>query len=270
MFSESGDESRQAPGEGASNPFSALLPWLTSISATTDKKDSSEATASRYLVAKGLPTLTMRVVKTIWTLEFVEMEDLLPAPRSLCLAKQGTTPKSLQDSLVGALSYFQALQQHKVQCRVTDITTSVKCFSLYMAVLAKREPAMIPSMVVHLHTVLRLHQRAIQHFAWLEYDIQFRMELAASADKGWKEGDPWQYVACLPGQRQTGDFYFDTPYGEAPPKGSGSWNRRARITQSRTPKAPKRQYAAFSIWPRGVARTGESASSCIAAPTVGR
>ena len=172
-------------------------------------------------MAKGLPTLTMRVVERIWNLEFVEMEDLLPAPRSLRLAEQGTTPKSLQDSLVGALSHFQALQQHKAQRRVSDITTWVKCFSLYMAVLAKSEPAMVPSMVAHLHTVLHLHQRAIQHLAWLEYDIQFRMELAASVDKGWKEGNPWQYVACLPGQRQMGDFYFDAPDGEAPPKGKG-------------------------------------------------
>ena len=163
-FAEPEDGARQAAGEGASNPFSALLPWLTSISASTDKKDSSVTKATRYLVAKRLPTLTMRVVERIWSLQFVEMEDLLPAPRSLRLAEQGASPKSLQDSLVGALSHFQALQQHKAQRRVTDITTWVKCFSLYMAVLAKKEPTMVPSMVAHLHTVLRLHQRALQHF----------------------------------------------------------------------------------------------------------
>ena len=133
------------------------------------------------------------------------MEDLLPAPRSLRLAEQGAVPSSLQDSLVGALSHFQALQQHRSQRRVMDVVTCVRCFTLYMAVLAKKEPSMVSSMVAHLHTVLRLHQRAAYQTAWLEYDIQFRMELAASPDRAWTSGDPWQYVSCLPGQMQGND-----------------------------------------------------------------
>ena len=253
-FAEPEDGARQTAGEGASNPFSALLPWLTSISASTDKMDSSVTKATRYLVATGLPTLTMRVVERIWSLEFVEMEDLLPAPRSLRLAKQGASPKSLQDSLVGALSHFQALQQHKAQHRVTDITTWVKCFSLYMAVLAKKEPTMVPSMVAHLHAVLRLHQRALQHFAWLEYDIQFRMELAASENKGWKEGDPWQYVACLPGQRQIGDP-FDTPEVEVPTskeKGKRPMELEGEKNLMQNPKRPNKAVCRlFNLAPRG-------------------
>lgn len=71
--------------------------------------------------------------------------------------------------------------------------------------LAKKEPNIVSSMIAHLHTVLQLHQRASHQFVWLEYNIQFRMEMAASADLAWICGDPWQYVACLPGQRPTGD-----------------------------------------------------------------
>ena len=73
------------------------------------------------------------------------MEDLLSAPRSLDIAELGAAPKSLQDSLIGALTHFQALQQHKVQWKVTDLMTWVKCFSLYMAVLAKKHPTMVHS-----------------------------------------------------------------------------------------------------------------------------
>ena len=44
--------------------------------------------------------------------------------------------------------------KHKAQCRVTDITTWVKCFSrYYIALLAKKEPSMFPSMVGHMHNV---------------------------------------------------------------------------------------------------------------------
>ena len=79
----------------------------------------------------------------------------------------------------------------KGQRRVLDIMTWVRCFSLYVAVMAKKFPEMIPSMVAHLHTVLRLHQKASNKSEWLEYDIQFRMELAASEDRSWTCDDPW-------------------------------------------------------------------------------
>ena len=204
------------------NPLSSLIPWLAGISTPSNASESADTKPSRYLVAKGLPTLPMKVVEKAWNLEFVEMEELLPSPRSLRLAEQGVPPASLQDSLIGALSQFQALQQHKSQRRVTDIVTWIRCFSLYIAVLGKKEPNMVPSMVAHMHTVLRLHQRAAHQLAWLEYDIQFRMELAASPDKTWTSGDPWQYVSCLPGQRLSSDpFDLSESEGMGPPKSKG-------------------------------------------------
>ena len=204
------------------SPFASLIPWLTSLSTAGSPSDPADPKPTRYLTAKGLPTLLMKVVQKVWNFEFVEMEDLLPAPRSLRLVEQGVASSSLQESLVGALNQFQAQQQHRAKRRVTDIMTCVRCFSLYMAVLSKKEAGMVPSMVAHLHTVLRLHQRASSQLAWLEYDIQFRMELEASADRAWTSGDPWQYVACLAGQR-TAEDPFDITEAEATklPKGKG-------------------------------------------------
>ena len=134
------------------------------------------------------------------------MEEFLPAPRSLRLAEQGKLAPSLQESLVGALNQFQAIQQQqKAQRRVLDINTWSRCFTLYIAVMVKRHADAIPSMVAHLHTVSKLHQKAPQSPAWREYDIQFRMELATSEDREWRCGDPWQYVSCLPGPSTTQD-----------------------------------------------------------------
>ena len=90
-----------------------------------------------------------------------------------------------------------------------DLDTWVSCFTLYMAVLSKRAAEMVPSMVAHLHTVLHLHQRGLQQLTWLEYDIQFWMEMAALADLAWTCGDPRQYISCLPGQGRPTDP-FDT------------------------------------------------------------
>ena len=135
----------------------------------------------------------------VWSGEYIDMEEFLPAPRSLRLAEQSKSASTLQESLVGALHQFQAAQGQRAQHRVMDIMTWVRCFTLYVAVMARNSAEMIPRMVAHLHTVLRLHQKASHKLVWLEYDIQFRMEIAASEDQSWTCGDPWQYVSYLPG-----------------------------------------------------------------------
>ena len=219
--------SREAPQqlpttEEPSNPFASLIPWLTSMSASGTQPEKPEAKPARHLVAKGLPTLPTKLVEKVWNLEYVEMEEFLPTPRALRIAEQGNPSHSLQDSLVGALNQFQALQLQKSQRRVMDITTWVRCFTLYMAVLSVKAPEMVPSMVAHLHTVLRLQQRSSHLLAWLEYDIQFRMEMAASADRAWTCGDPWQYVACLPSQHLPNDPFEVSEVAVTPaPKGKG-------------------------------------------------
>ena len=204
---EMGETSGQQPPteKGALNPFASIIPLLTAFPGPPEVGDKAEPRPLRYLVEKGLPTLPTKLVERVWNLEYVDMEEFLPAPRSLRIAEQGRSSASLQESLVGAFSQFQALQQYKTQRRVTDILTWTRCFSLYMAVLSKKAPEMVPSMVAHLHTVLRLQQKASSQLAWLEYDIQFRMELAASADRAWTCGDPWQYISCLPGPSSLGD-----------------------------------------------------------------
>lgn len=219
---ETMDNPGQQQQEGQNNPFAPLIPWLTSLSAGGNQPEKMEQKPARYLVAKGLPTLPTKLVEKVWNLEYVEMDEFLPSPRSLRIAEQGNSSHSLQDSLVGALNEFQATQRQRSQRRVMDITTWVRCFTLYMAVLSEKAPKMVSSMVAHLHTVLRLQQKASYNLAWLEYDIQFRMELAASANREWTCGDPWQYVTCLPPHHTSNDpFEFtevDTPPGT---KGKG-------------------------------------------------
>ena len=265
-FGESGDESRQAPGEGASNPFSALLPWLMSISATTDKKDSSEPKATRYLVAKVLPTLTMRVVERIWNLEFVEMEDLLPAPRSLRLGyipqispgqpSRGFEPLPGPPATQGAA---QGNRHHDVGQMLLTVYGSASQEGTSYGPQHGGPPAYSPAPPPEGYPTLRL--AGIRH-----------MELGSLRKQG-LEGRGSVAVRGMPsGAAADGRSVRHSRRGTPPQreKGRGPWNQRARRTRSRTLKGPKRQYAAYSIWPRGVAHTGESASSCIVAPTVGR
>lgn len=97
-------------------------------------------------------------------------------------------------------------QQHqRAQRHIMDIYTWTRCFTLYMAVISKKIEGMIPQMVAHLHTVLKLNRKSQGSSAWREYDIQFRMEMAAKEDRTWSTGDPWQYLACLPGPESAQD-----------------------------------------------------------------
>ena len=189
--------------EPVMNPLSAFLPLLTADFKAPPPK------SARVLVAKGLPTLPAKVVEKAQSLEFVEMEEFLPAPRALHLAEHEKPSPSFQESLVGALNQFQAAQQQKAQRRVMDITTWTRCFTLYIAVVAKVKAEMVPAMVAHLHTVYKLHGRAPHSSAWLEYDLQFRMEAATSEEKKWEGGDPWQFVSCLPGQGIASDPFVE-------------------------------------------------------------
>ena len=181
----------QPAGGSAINPFAAILPLLTSAVDQT----KGESKPAGLLIAKGLPPLPRKLVEKARSLEFVEMEEFLPTPRSLRLAEQRKPNTSLQDSLVGALDQFQAIQQQKSLQRVLDIGTWTRCFTLYITVMASARAEMVPIMVAHLHTV---HKKAPRSKAWLEYDAQYCMEVAASEDKTWKTVDSWQYISCLP------------------------------------------------------------------------
>lgn len=66
-----------------------------------------------------------------------------------------------------------------------------------MAVMSQKRRDMIQFMVAHVHTVIRLYHRVPDQLAWLEYDVQYRMEIAASEERKWLSGDPWRYVPVM-------------------------------------------------------------------------
>ena len=90
-------------GDQVYNPFASILPLLMSLPMSAEPKDGLTTKPTRYLIATGLPTIPMKTVEKAWNLEYVEMEEFLPAPRSLQLAEQVKPTGSLQESLVGGL-----------------------------------------------------------------------------------------------------------------------------------------------------------------------
>ena len=110
MFSTGGVDKQLDSGVGS---LTSIIPLLMSF--PLGAREKGDTKPSCYLVAKGLPTLPMKLVDRIWNLEYVDMEEFLPAPQSLHLAEQGKPAPSLQESLVTAFNQFQAIQNHRTQ-----------------------------------------------------------------------------------------------------------------------------------------------------------
>lgn len=114
--------------------LSRLSPFFNPSHWVGDLREKADTKPSRYLVAKGLPTLPMKLVDRVWNLEYNDMVESLY--QSLCLAEQGKLVLSLQESLVGAFNQLQAIQSQKTQQQVLDIITWMRCLALYIIVKA--------------------------------------------------------------------------------------------------------------------------------------
>ena len=73
---ESGQEMHQ-------NPLSSVLSFLTSLPLSSGVGEDAGAKPSCYLVEKGLCTLSLKLVEKVWRMDYIEVEEFLPAPRCL-------------------------------------------------------------------------------------------------------------------------------------------------------------------------------------------
>ena len=155
-------------------------------------------TKSHFLPAPGLPTISNKLAQKIWDLEFVEMEEFLPNNKAIQAMEN---PVSIQEGIVGALQQLQ--QPNK---RVMDILTWIRCFSLYIAVMAAKRHDLVAPMTSHMHTVMRL-QAMYGGMSWIQYDWRSRREMNAEGVESWQKRDPWQLLSCLPGTTRMEDCF---------------------------------------------------------------
>ena len=132
---------------------------------------------SHFLPAPGLPTVSNKLAQKIWKLEFVDMEEFLPSNKTINALEN---PIFIQDGIVGAL---QQLQQPKK--RVADVLTWIRCFMLYIAVMAAKHHDLVGPMISHMHTVMRL-QATYGGMSWLQYDWRSRREMNAEGGESWQ------------------------------------------------------------------------------------
>ena len=111
VFPTSGGDKQLDSGVGS---LASIIPLLMSLLLGGDSREKGDAKPSCYLVMKGLPTLPMKLVDRIWNLEYIDMEEFQPAPRSLCLAEQGKPAPSLWKTWLGHSTSFRQSRVKKL------------------------------------------------------------------------------------------------------------------------------------------------------------
>ena len=130
----------------------------------------------------GLPPVPSRLVKKIEEGQFVELAELLPERLSTYWENddQSKSTKS----------------KHKT---VSNILEWVQCFSIYVAIISRKEPHRVVDLLAYQHLVIQAHQE-YQGDCWLGYDRRFRQRAAANPSRSWSTIDPTLWSLAFSGR----------------------------------------------------------------------
>ena len=111
-------------------------------------------------IGASLPLVPQKLVQKIQSGEYVDMSELLPeqlGPSDIKLSseKQQGTKKKL----------------------ISNILEWVQCFSIYVSVIALKEPQRIPDLLCYMNLIIEVH-REYSGDAWQGYDHRFRQRAA--------------------------------------------------------------------------------------------
>ena len=114
------------------------------------------------------------------------MAELLPKFWSLPSATKPEGQPSAQPSL--------SRQSRKV----TDLASWVQCFATYVGVLAGLIPEAVSELMAYLIQIIRVSQD-FGGLAWVNYDLAFHRQAAATGNKSWSKINPSLYSICFSG-----------------------------------------------------------------------
>ena len=159
----------------------------STVSQDSGKKEK-DCTAPLTFIGPGLPPIPGRLVEKIQSGQFVELSELLPHH-------------------IGSLSGNPVLDNEdkassKARPQVTTILEWVRCFSLYMAVIALKNPGKLPDLLGY--QVLIVEAR-MEHEGdrWLGYDCRFRQMAAAVPTTTWAKIEPTLWNMAFAGKARS-------------------------------------------------------------------
>ena len=141
----------------------------------------SELEAAKLLkvwVVDGLPSIPRKTYDKILRWEFVDMAELQSVG---VLVKLSLEPDPHWFIILPGLEVAQARKKP-----IQDLLTWIQCFNIYIAVVAKKHPDMVPEMLAHMLIVMRA-QREYKEPAWRLYNEAFRDKAPATGNWKWSQ-----------------------------------------------------------------------------------
>ena len=156
-------------------PHANSLQYVRQLGETASNIESSSGIImdAHVTIGAGLPPIPPKLVAKIESGKFVDMAELLPdrwgAARSLAGDESLRAPKSRRRT-------------------VTTILEWVQCFSIYLTVIANKQPQRIPDLLAYQRLIIE-SQMEYQGEAWMGYDRRFRQRAMANPHISWSTID---------------------------------------------------------------------------------
>jgi hypothetical protein len=113
------------------------------------------------------------LAERIWLGEYIDLQELLPA-------RLGAPTTTVLEAL---------LKPDKATKKgITSIEDWVVCFNTYVSVVALRNPERVRDMLAYSSTIVKASKGYVGS-PWLEYDVQFRQQMATQPDTEWAKID---------------------------------------------------------------------------------
>ena len=160
------------------------------MSLLVPQSELEAAKLPKVWVGDELPSIPRKTYDKILRWEFVDMVELQPVG---VLDKLSLEPDPHHFVILPGLEVAQARKKP-----IQDLLTWIQCFNIYIAVVAKKHPDMVPEMLAHMLIVMQA-QREYEEPAWHLYDEAFRDKAVATGNRKWSQIDTYIYNQIFTG-----------------------------------------------------------------------
>ena len=155
-----------------------------------DPLSNSQGPTSKELsgvqIGAGLPPVPQKLAQKIQSGDYVDMTELLP------------------DHLgISDIKLSSDKQQGSKKKGISSILEWVQCFSIYVSVIALKEPQRIPDLLGYMNLIIEAHQE-YSGDAWQGYNRRFRQRAAVTTQTKWATIDPTLWNLAFTGHAHIG------------------------------------------------------------------
>ena len=187
--------------------------------------------------------LPEKLIEKILSWQYFDLADLLPDQL------QATPSLASPETQVMLVSQGSWETQRRRKRQIKDISSWIHVYSIYMLVIASRQPQLLPELVAYQLFIVQ-HAHKFKYPSWLYYDTAFRKWAAINKYTTWSQMNTHLYSRAFTGQGiglawcpichvEGGNHTFDCPSPMAPPPPIYPSPTFSTPTQYLAPSAPR-------------------------------